>query len=72
MALETRTIAEINDLIINQIEAQIGQTIPVLPKAFVRILAKVIAGMGIILYKVAGWIFLQLFVSTASFARLQF
>jgi hypothetical protein len=67
MALETRTIAEINDLIINQIEAQIGQTIPVLPKAFVRILAKVIAGMGIILYKVAGWIFLQLFVSTASF-----
>jgi hypothetical protein len=70
MALESRTVAEINQLIIDQLEAQLGQTIPILPKAFIRILSKVLAGVFIILYKVAGWIFLQLFVSTASFKEV--
>lgn len=67
MALENRTIAEINTLIINQLESQFGKTFPILPKSFIRILSKTLAGVFIILYKVAGWIFLQLFVSTASF-----
>jgi len=66
MALENRTIQEINDLIIDQIETQTAQTIPLLPKAFIRILAKSLSGVYIILYKVAGWIFLQIFISTAS------
>lgn len=67
MALENRTISEINEIIINQIEAQIGQTIPILPISFTRVLSKIIAGVFIILYKSAQWIFLQMFVSTASF-----
>jgi hypothetical protein len=71
MALENRTIAEINQLIIDQIETQTGQIIPILPKAFIRILAKVLAGVFIILYKVAGWIFLQIFVSTASYDEVE-
>jgi hypothetical protein len=70
MALENKTIQEINDLIINQLEAQLGQNIPFLPKSFIRILSKVLAGVFIILYKVAGWIFLQLFVSTASYKEV--
>ena len=70
MALENKTINEINTLIINQLESQIGQTIPILPKAFIRVLSKVLAGIFIILYKVAGWIFLQMFVSTASFKEV--
>ena len=70
MALEQRTIQEINDLIIDQLEVQIGQTIPILPKAFARVLAKVLSGVFIILYKDAGWIFLQIFVSTASFQEV--
>jgi hypothetical protein len=67
MALENKTVAEINQLIIDQLEAQLNQVIPILPKNFIRILAKVLAGVFIILYKVSQWIFLQIFVSTASF-----
>ena len=66
MALENRTIAEVNQLIIDQIEAQTSQTIPLLPKSFIRVLAKVLSGVFIILYKVDSWIFLQIFISTAS------
>ena len=72
MALETKTIQQINDLIINQLEAQFGKTFPILPKSFIRILSKTFAGIFIILYKGAGWIFLQLFVSTASFKDVIF
>lgn len=67
MSLETRTTQEIYDLIIDQIEAQIGQTNPWLPKSFIRVITKIFSGVGIIMYKVAGWIFLQIFVSTASY-----
>ncbi len=70
MALENRTISEINKLIIDQLEAQFNKIIPLLPKAFIRILAKVLAAVSIILYKIAGWIFLQIFVSTASFEEV--
>jgi len=70
MALENRTVSEINDLIINQIEAQINQTIPILPVSVTRIIAKILSGIFIILYKDAQYIFLQLFVSTASFKEI--
>lgn len=67
MALESRTIQDINDLIYNQLETQFSTTFPILPKSFIRVLSKTLAGVFIILYRVAGWIFLQIFVSTASF-----
>jgi hypothetical protein len=67
MLLENKTASEINELIINQIEAQINQTIPILPVSFTRILSKILSGIFIILYKVAQKIFLDTFVSTASF-----
>ena len=71
MSLENKTIAQINQLIIDQLEAQLGQTIPILPKAFIRILSKVLAGVFIILYKVSQWIFLQIFVATASWDEVE-
>ena len=71
MALENRTITEINNLIIDQLEAQFNKTIPLLPKAFIRILAKVLAAVFITNNKQAGWIFLQIFVSTASFKEVK-
>lgn len=67
MPLENKTASEINELIINQIEAQINQTIPILPISFTRILSKILSGVFVILYKVAQKIFLDIFVSTASF-----
>lgn len=66
MATQTPTTQELSDSIVGAIEAQIGQTVPLLPKAFIRVLAKVMAATFITLYKYIGFIGLQLFVRTAS------
>ena len=66
MATQTPTTQELSATIVGQIEAQIGQTVPLLPKAFIRVLAKVLAATFITLYKYVGFIGLQLFVRTAS------
>lgn len=66
MSLSTPSTAQIADNILAQIEASISQTVPLLPKAFVRVLAKALAGVFTLLYKYAGFIFLQMFVTHAS------
>jgi len=66
MALQTPTIKDISDNIIVQLEASFNQTIPLLPLSVSRVLAKVIAGVFILLYKYGGFIFLQQFIQTAS------
>ena len=66
MSLTTPTTAEINANIIAQLEAALSQSIPLLPKAFLRVLAKALAAVFILLYKYGGFTFLQMFVSTAS------
>jgi len=71
MSLEIKTIQQINDLIIQQLEAQLNQTILLLPKSFTRILSKVLSGIFITLYKVSQWIFLQIFVSSASWDEVE-
>lgn len=63
MALQTPTIKEISDNIIAQMDATFGTS---LPKSFTRVLAKVLAGVFILIYKYCGFNFLQMFVSTAS------
>jgi uncharacterized phage protein gp47/JayE len=66
MALQTPTTAEISANIIAQLEATLNQSIPLLPKSFLRVLAKTLGAVFILLYKYAGFIFLQIFVSTAT------
>lgn len=66
MATQTPTTQELSATIVGSIEAQIGQSVPLLPKAFIRVLAKVLAATFITLYKYVGFIGLQLFVRTAS------
>lgn len=66
MSLQTPTTKEISDNIIAQLEASLNQTIPLLPKSFLRVLAKALAGVFVLLYKYGGFMFLQMFVSTAS------
>lgn len=61
------TTKEITDSVVAEIESKINQTIPLLPKAFIRVIAKVFAGIIIVLYYYSGFIFLQIFVATASF-----
>lgn len=66
MSLTTPTTKEIGDNIIAQLEASLNQTIPLLPKSFLRVLAKTIAAVFTLLYKYGGFIFLQMFVASAS------
>lgn len=66
MSLDTPTTQEISDNIIAQLEAAFSQAIPILPKSFFRVLSKVLAGVFILLYKYGGFMFLQMFVQTAS------
>lgn len=66
MSLQTPTTQDISDNIIAQLEASLSQTVPLLPKAFLRVLSKALAGVFILLYKYAGFTFLQTFVRTAS------
>lgn len=66
MATQTPTTQELSASIVGAIEAQIGQSVPLLPKAFTRVLAKVLAATFITLYKYTGFMGLQLFVRTAS------
>lgn len=66
MSLQTPTTKEISDNIIAQLEASLNQTIPLLPKSFLRVLSKALAGVFVLLYKYGGFMFLQVFVRTAS------
>lgn len=70
MALEQKTVDEIYNLIMEQMKSEIGENIPILPKSFISIFSKVLAGIFMILYKSCSWIFLQIFVSTASFDEI--
>lgn len=66
MSLVTPTTAEIDAAIIAQLEASLNQTIPLLPKSFMRVLSRVLAAVFITVYKYSGFIFLQMFVQTAT------
>ncbi len=66
MSLTTPTVAEINTNIIAQFQASLNQTIPLVSKAFIRVLAKVLAAVFVLLWKYGGFIFLQQFVKTAT------
>lgn len=66
MSLVTPSTKEISENIISQLESKFNQTIPLLPKSFLRVLSKVLAAVFILLYKYIGFMFLQIFVTTAS------
>lgn len=67
MSLNTPTTQEISDNIIAQLEASLTQTVPALPKSFMRVLSKALAAVFVLLYKYAGFMFLQIFVRKASY-----
>lgn len=66
MSLQTPTTADIANNMVAQLEATLNQSIPLLVRAFNRVLPKVMAGVFILLYKYGGFMFLQMFVSKAS------
>lgn len=71
MAFENKTIEQVNNLIISGIEAELNTKFRLLPKSFIRVLAKVLSAVFITLYKQQAWIFLQMFVETASFDEVE-
>lgn len=66
MSLQTPTTKELSAQIIAELEVAFAATLSFLPRSFCRVLAKVLAGVVIILYKYGGFMFLQLFVQWAS------
>ena len=65
MSLEQPTTKEVSDNILSQLQATLNQSIPLLPKSFLMVLAKALAAVYQILYKYGGFIFLQMFVQSA-------
>jgi uncharacterized phage protein gp47/JayE len=63
------TTSELNETIIGQLQGALGQTIPLLPKSFARVLARVLAGVFVLIFRYCGFIFLQLFVAHATMAE---
>ncbi len=70
MAFENKTIDEVYNLVVAGFESEFNTQFRLLPKAFIHVLAKVYAGVYITLYKLAGWIFLQIFPETASYGTV--
>jgi uncharacterized phage protein gp47/JayE len=70
MSLSTPTTADLSTALLAQLESTLGQAIPLLPKSFLHVLANTVAGFTIILYKYSGFIFLQIFVKTATIAEV--
>ncbi len=66
MAINTPKISEIDATLIAQLEASLAQAIPILPKSWLRVLTKALSGLYILLYRYAGFIFLQMFVASAT------
>lgn len=67
MAYENRTVDYVYNLLIRSFQEKFNNNLRLLPKSFIVVLSKVLAGVFIILYKVAGWFYLQQFPDTASF-----
>jgi uncharacterized phage protein gp47/JayE len=70
MAFSRPTIKELQDRIVGDIEVSTGQTVPLLKRAFLRVLAKVFAGVAHLLYGFMIWISRQTFVDTAEAENL--
>lgn len=66
MSLQTPSTADITANIIAQLEQSLNQTVPLLPKSFLRVLAKTLAAVFVLIYKYAGFSALQQFVRTAT------
>jgi hypothetical protein len=64
-AFENRTIAEIRELLIASFQQEFNGDLRMLPRSFIKIFAAVIAAVFIVLYKMIGWVFLQLYPETA-------
>ena len=64
------TGAEIQARIIADIESAIGQTTPLFPKAWNRVVAKAVAGVMLLVYHAVLWVYTQIFPDKADYEAL--
>lgn len=60
------SVADTSTNILNQLSASFGTSLPILPKAFLWVLSRILGAVFVLLYKYAGFSLLQLFVPYAS------
>jgi hypothetical protein len=72
MSTSRKSSQEISDMIIAQLEYYFNQTIPLLPKAFNRVIAKTLGMKYVLLYDYCGFIALQAFIKTAVNKKCKF
>jgi len=65
--LSTPTTQGLTDNVVQQVDATLEHTTPLLDKTFTRVLAKAQSAVDVLLYKYAGWTLLQMFPEYASF-----
>ncbi|MFC2614595.1 MAG: baseplate J/gp47 family protein [Treponema sp.] len=70
MAYKNKTIEEVQQLLIRSFEHKFNTQLRILPKSFIKILCKVFAGVFIVIYKLVGWYFLQMFPETADWKEV--
>lgn len=64
------TIEEIKNRIVSDIENKIGQTVPLLPLAFIKVFASAVSGTIFLLYQAILWVYKQIFPATADYFNL--
>lgn len=72
MATTPPTTQELSDNIVAQMSAQLNQTIPLLPRSFIRVMAKAVAAVVVILYKYIGFVAMQQLIRYASIEETTF
>ena len=70
MAYKNKTIEEVQQLLIRSFGHKFNTQLRILPKSFIKILCKVFAGVFIVVYKLVGWYFLQMFPETADWKEV--
>jgi uncharacterized phage protein gp47/JayE len=68
--ISTPTASELTAQVLSDIEGFVGQSSPILPKAFIRVLARAIGGALSLLYRVIAWTYEQIFPATAAIEAL--
>lgn len=70
MAYKNKTIEEVQQILIRSFEHEFNTQLRILPKSFIKVLCKVFAGVFIVVYKLVGWYFLQMFPETADWEEV--
>ena len=70
MAYENKTIDSVYNLLVQQCQEKFNNSLRLLPKSFIVVLCKVLAGIFILPYKLVGWFYLQLFPDTAYYGNV--